>query len=171
MRFNVLGTAFLLAVALVTLLATAGFADERPNILWLSTEDIGPHVGCYGDEVANTPNLDAFAKRGLVFKYAWSNYPVCAPARTTIITGMYATALGAGNMRCSAVKPDGLKLLPELMREAGYYCTNASKQDYNLVDVDDVWDESSGKAHWKNRPDGKPFFACLLYTSPSPRDS
>lgn len=72
---------------------------DRPNIVWLSTEDIGPHLGCYGYEV-ETPNLDMFAKRSLTYDVAWSNYPVCAPARTTIITGMYATALGAGNMRC-----------------------------------------------------------------------
>ncbi len=137
---------------------------ERPNIVWLSTEDIGPHLGCYGCDV-KTPNLDAFAKRSLTYDVAWSTYPVCAPCRTTIITGMYATALGAGNMRCGAVKPAGLKLLPELMREAGYYCTNASKTDYNLLDVADVWDESSGKAHWKNRPDGQPFFAVFNQTS------
>jgi uncharacterized sulfatase len=136
---------------------------ERPNILWLSTEDIGPHLGCYGCDV-KTPNLDAFAKRSLTYDTAWSNYPVCAPARTTIITGMYATVLGAGNMRCGAVKPEGLRLLPELMREAGYYCTNNSKTDYNLLDVDNVWDQSSGKAHWKNRPEGKPFFAVFNLT-------
>ena len=156
----------LVAILVCSSLAQPVFASEpvdRPNIVWLSTEDIGPHLGCYDCDV-KTPGLDAFAKRSLTYDVAWSNYPVCAPARTTIITGMYATALGAGNMRCSAVKPDGLKLLPELMREAGYYCTNASKQDYNLVDVDDVWDESSGKAHWKNGPDGKPFFAVFNYT-------
>ena len=136
----------------------ASKSAERPNIVWLSTEDIGPHLGCYGYDV-DTPNLDAFAKRSLTYDVAWSNYPVCAPARTTIITGMYATSLGAGNMRCGAIKPKGLKLLPELMREAGYYCTNASKTDYNLLEVGGIWDESSRRAHWKNRPEGKPFFA------------
>ena len=165
MRFNVLGTAFLLAVALVTLLATAGFADERPNILWLSTEDIGPHVGCYGDEVANTPNLDAFAKRGLVFKYAWSNYPVCAPARTTIITGMYACANGAGNMRSEVKIPDGVKMFPEYLREAGYFCTNNSKTDYNYeYEQHQPWDISSNKAHYRKRKKGQPFFAVFNYT-------
>jgi uncharacterized sulfatase len=158
--------------ASLTFVAICSFAQasepattaDRPNILWLSTEDIGPHLGCYGCDV-KTPNLDAFAKRSLTYDVAWSTYPVCAPCRTTIITGMYATALGAGNMRCGALKPEGLKLLPELMRDAGYYCTNASKTDYNLLDVADVWDESSSKAHWKNRPDGKPFFAVFNQTS------
>ena len=157
----------LVAFLTVSTFAQAAMASEpaeRPNILWLSTEDIGPQLGCYGHEVVKTPNIDAFAKRSLTYDVAWSNYPVCAPARTTIITGMYATALGAGNMRCGATKPVGLKLLPELMREAGYYCTNKSKTDYNLLDVDNVWDESSGKAHWKNRPEGKPFFAVFNLT-------
>ena len=150
--------------ALCTFVSSVLASDpDRPNILWLSTEDIGPQLGCYGYEI-KTPNIDAFARRSLSYDVAWSNYPVCAPARTTIITGMYATALGAGNMRCAAVKPEGLNLLPELMREAGYYCTNASKTDYNLLDVNNVWDESSGKAHWKNRPGGKPFFAVFNYT-------
>ena len=138
-------------------------AAERPNILWLSTEDIGPQLGCYGYDV-KTPKLDAFADQSLLYKNAWSNYPVCAPARTTIITGMYATSLGAGNMRCNAIKPDSLKLLPELMRSGGYYCTNNSKTDYNFLDVGKVWDESSRKAHWKNRPQDKPFFAVFNYT-------
>jgi uncharacterized sulfatase len=138
-------------------------SPDRPNILWLSTEDIGPQLGCYGYDI-NTPELDKLAKNGLTYDMAWSTYPVCAPARTTIITGMYATALGAGNMRCAAIKPEGLELLPELMRKAGYYCTNASKTDYNLLKVDNVWDESSGKAHWKNRPAGKPFFAVFNHT-------
>ncbi|MEM9575194.1 MAG: sulfatase, partial [Pseudomonadota bacterium] len=162
MIFRVCLSFFLLALSsLVT--GVRAQEPDRPNILWLSTEDIGPHLGCYGYDV-KTPNIDQFAKRSLTFDTAWSNYPVCAPARTTIITGMYATALGAGNMRCGAIKPTGLKLLPELMREAGYYCTNASKTDYNLLDVNGVWDESSGKAHWRNRPSNKPFFSVFNYT-------
>ena len=76
---------------------------DKPNILWLSCEDIGQHLGCYGYDTVKTPNLDALAARSLTYDLAWSNYPVCAPARTTIITGMYATSLGAGNMRCNAI--------------------------------------------------------------------
>lgn len=148
--------------ALISSVANAADPD-RPNILWISAEDIGPQLGCYGFDI-KTPNIDAFAKRSLTYKTAWSTYPVCAPARTTIITGRYATALGAGNMRCDAIKPTWLKLLPELMREGGYYCTNNSKTDYNLKNTKAVWDESSKTAHWKNRPDGKPFFAVFNNT-------
>lgn len=149
---------FLLACCLLLWLGTPTVAADRPNILWLSAEDIGPHLGCYGFPI-ETPEIDAFADQSLRFQNAWSNYPVCAPARTTIITGIYATSLGAGNMRCAATKSDSLKLLPELLRDSGYYCTNNSKTDYNLRDVADVWDQSSSKAHWKNCPQEKPFFA------------
>ena len=154
---------FLMACCIFVLLASPAVAADRPNILWLSAEDIGPHLGCYGYEI-ETPAIDAFSRGSLRFKNAWSTYPVCAPARTTVITGMYATSLGAGNMRCAAAKPASLKLLPELLRDSGYYCTNNSKKDYNLKDVADVWNQSSSKAHWKNRPEEKPFFAVFNFT-------
>lgn len=139
--------------------------DERPNILWLSTEDIGPHVGCYGDPDAVTPNIDALANRGVVYDIAWSTYPVCAPARTTIIGGMYAAANAAGNMRSETHLPDGVDMFPHFLRDAGYYCTNRSKEDYNYrKPKNDPWDESSKKAHYKNRKEGQPFFAVFNYT-------
>ena len=140
--------------------------QERPNILWLSTEDIGPHLGCYGDPDAVTPHLDALAQRGVVYDIAWSNYPVCAPARTTIIGGMYAAANAAGNMRSETMLPKGVEMFPHYLREAGYYCTNKSKEDYNYFKPDNApWDESSGKAHYRNRKDGQPFFAVFNYTA------
>ena len=143
-------------------------ADQtRPNILWLTTEDIGPELGCYGDAMADTPAIDAFAKTALRYKTAWSNYPVCAPARTTIITGAYACSGGAGNMRSEVPLPDSFVMFPTMLREAGYYCTNAKKTDYNYIvpgGSDGVWDDSSKKAHYKNRSDGQPFFAVFNYT-------
>jgi uncharacterized sulfatase len=62
-------------------------------------------------------------------------------------------------MRSEVPMPTGMKMFPQLLREAGYYCTNNAKEDYNLTKPDGVWDESSKKAHWKNRKDGQPFFA------------
>ena len=123
-------------------------AQERPNILWLSTEDIGPHLGCYGDPDAVTPHLDELAARSVVYDIAWSNYPVCAPARTTIIGGMYAAANAAGNMRSETHLPSGVEMFPLFLKEAGYYCTNNSKQDYNYFKPKNApWNESSKKAH------------------------
>jgi arylsulfatase A-like enzyme len=145
------------------LFATVALAADKPNILWLTIEDSSPHLGCYGDTMAKTPSIDAFATKGLRFQRAWSNAPVCAPARTCIVTGRWAPSDGAEHMRSGVPLPSGHRLLPELMRDAGYYCTNNAKEDYNLSQVKDVWDESSKSAHWKKRPDGKPFFAVFNF--------
>lgn len=142
----------------------AAFAAERPNILWLTSEDHGPHMGCYGDTYATTPNVDALAAKGMLFKHVWSNAPVCAAARTTIIAGMYGPSTGGEHMRSMVPMPEGKQMYPQLLREAGYYCTNNSKEDYNLKKSPGVWDESSAKAHWKNRTDGQPFFAIFNET-------
>ena len=144
-----------LAIAL-----TARAADApRPNILWLVNEDHGPHVGVYGDPFATTPNFDALAAKGLRYKRAWSNAPVCAPARTTLICGLHAISTGGEHMRSMVPFPAGKKLYPQLLRDAGYYCSNNAKEDYNLAKPGEVWNESSKKAHWKNRPAGVPFMA------------
>ncbi|MBE2286492.1 MAG: sulfatase [Prosthecobacter sp.] len=145
-------------------LQISSFAAERPNILWLTSEDHGPHMGCYGDTYATTPNVDALAAKGMLFKHAWSCGPVCAAARTTIIAGMYPPSTGGEHMRSMTEMPKGTKMYPQFLREAGYYCTNNSKEDYNLAKPEGVWDESSGKASWKNRADGQPFFAIFNET-------
>ena len=134
-------------------------AADRPNILWITCEDMGPHLGCYGDKVARTPNLDRFAKDSLRYRHVWSNAPVCAPARTALISGMYPTSTGSEHMRSMARLPQGMKFFPQYLRDAGYYCTNNVKEDYNLEKPGKVWDESSKNAHWKNRKPGQPFFA------------
>ena len=160
-------------VCVVALLTLVLFSDRTawalqgdqplPNVLWLSTEDIGPQLACYGDTTAKTPHLDALAAKGMTYDVAWSNYPVCAPARTTIISGMYAGTLGGGNMRSLAKLPDDIKMFPQYLREAGYYCTNKSKEDYNLVKPDGVWDKSNRKADWRKRKPGQPFFAVINF--------
>ncbi|MEX1117546.1 MAG: sulfatase [Terrimicrobiaceae bacterium] len=135
-------------------------AATPPNILWLTAEDHGPHLGCYGDPDAITPNLDAFAKQALLYTRASSNAPICAPARTTLIAGVHAPSLGAHHMRLRVTAPDWLELIPELLRKEGYYCTNNDKTDYNFTgDHTKLWDESSQTAHYRNRPEGAPFFA------------
>lgn len=137
---------------------------ERPHILWITCEDAGPHLGAYGDAYAVTPNLDRLASRGMRYANAWSNAPVCAPARTAIISGMYPTSTGAEHMRSLTRLPPGMKMYPQYLREAGYYCTNNVKEDYNLEKPGQVWDESSSKAHWRNRRPGQPFFAIFNLT-------
>jgi uncharacterized sulfatase len=151
--------------SILLLLAPFGYADTLPNILWLTSEDNGPHLGCYGDKYATTPNLDALAAKGMIYTRAISNAPVCAPARTTIISGMYPPSTGSEHMRSMTSLPAQFKMYPAYLRELGYYCTNSSKEDYNLKKEGEVWDESSRKGHWKNGPKGKPFFAVFNITT------
>lgn len=156
----------MLGLLIVTLLPQASYAQEakrRPNILWITCEDSSPNLGCYGDKFAVTPNLDAFAKTALRYRTAWSNAPVCAPARTTIISGLYAPSTGSEHMRSLVRLPVGIEMFPVLLKRLGYYCTNNVKEDYNLAKTGKVWDESSAKAHYKNRPKGVPFFAVFNF--------
>ena len=137
---------------------------ERPNVLWITSEDHGQEMGCYGDGYATTPNVDALAERGMVFEHAWSNAPVCAPARTTIITGVYPPSIGAQHMRSMVSLPESMRFFPRYLREAGYYCTNNAKTDYNARAAGERWDVSSRKAHYRDRADGQPFFAIFNST-------
>lgn len=152
----------LTALWLASVLGTA--AVPRPNILWLTCEDTGPHLGCYGDAYATTPNLDALAAKGMKYRRAWSVAPVCAPARTAIISGMYPSSTGSEHMRSDVPMPRGTRMFPEILRDAGYYCANNSKEDYNLAKPGVVWDESSPKAHWRQRDPEQPFFAVFNFT-------
>ena len=154
---------------------------KSPNIIWISTEDISPRLGCYGDPVARTPQLDRLAKQGIVFGNVYTTAAICAPVRAGIITGMYQTSIGCMHMRTTsyrrsvedplsftAVPPHYVKAFTEYMRAAGYYCTNNSKTDYQFARDPvpaSIWDECGKKAHYKNRQDKKqPFFAVFNYT-------
>ncbi len=152
-------------------------SEEFPNILWLSCEDISPHLGCYGDTLANTPNIDKLASQGIRYTNVFSSAPVCAPCRSGIITGMYQTTIGTHHMRTShrsitgdlptpyqAVPPHYVKGFPEYLRDAGYYCTNNRKTDYQFGEPFTIWDELSDTAHYKNRKDkDQPFFSVFNY--------
>jgi uncharacterized sulfatase len=142
-------------------------AQDRPNILWITVEDMSPNLGCYGDIYAHTPSLDRFAEESILYTNAIATAPVCAPARSTIITGMYQTAIGTHHMRNKGRLPEEVQPFTTYLRDAGYYCTNNSKEDYQFDAPADTWDESSNDAHWKKRPDAKqPFFAVFnLHTT------
>jgi len=147
--------------------SAAAPGPARPNILWLTAEDLSPHLGCYGDPYARTPVLDGLAARGVRYTQAFATAPVCSPARSCLITGMYATTLGTQRLRSQ------FPVLPEIrgfsaeLREAGYHCSNNVKTDYNLggeaAFIADAWDESSPGAHWRNRRSGQPFFAVFNF--------
>ena len=155
---------------------------ERPNILWISCEDISPRIGCYGDEIAQTPNIDKLATEGARYTNVFTSAPVCAPCRSGIITGMYQTTIGTQHMRTShrgrveglptpysTVPPHYVKAFTEYLRSAGYYCTNNVKTDYQFAGFGEepitIWDESSRTAHYRNRKNkDQPFFAVFNYT-------
>lgn len=155
---------------------------KMPNILWISCEDISPRLGCYGDKVARTPNIDKLAKQGAMFTNVFSTAAVSAPCRSGIITGMYQTSIGTQHMRTShkgrtdelptpyaSVPPHYVKAFPEYMRAQGYYCTNNAKTDYQFSGPGDtpisIWDECSKTADYKNRSNpNQPFFAIFNYT-------
>ena len=162
--------------------------NRKPNIVWIVTEDISPTLSFYGDTTAKTPNLDKLASESLVYDNAFTTVGVCAPSRSSIITGMYPTSIGTTHMRTShdvfswgrrdysakvdikdvngneirkysAVVPNYVKCYTEYLRKAGYYCTNNNKTDYQFAAPVTSWDENSKSAHWRNTPKGKPFFS------------
>ena len=146
--------------------AVSSIEAKSPNILWISCEDINAHLGCYGDPHAITPHLDQLASEGIRYTHAFTAAGVCAPCRSTIITGTYQNSIGTHHMRCKSTLPKWLKPFPMMLREAGYYCTNNSKTDYQFSTPSSktIWNESSSKAHWKNRPDkSTPFFAVFNF--------
>lgn len=150
----------------------------RPNIVWIVCEDISPYLGCYGNHQLKTPNLDRLAAESIRFNHVYTTAGVCAPSRSTLITGMYQTSIGTQHMRTlngpsgaqyspvpdySAVLPQYVKCFPEYLRMHGYYCTNNEKQDYQFVAPVTVWDENGPAATWRNRPPGRPFFAVFNF--------
>lgn len=142
-----------------------GAADspDRPNILWITCEDMSPHLGCFGDQYASTPNIDRLAAQSVRYTNAFATAPVCSPARSCLITGVYATTLGTQHLRSRFPIPAAITGFPAYLRAAGYYTTNSVKTDYNTSNepaiVQASWDECSVKAHWRNRRPGQPFFA------------
>ena len=137
---------------------------DRPNILWLSCEDISPHIGCFGDDRAITPNIDQLATEGVRYTNTYTTAGVCAPCRSAIITGVYQSTLGTHHMRCKATLPESIKPFPTYLRQAGYYCSNNSKEDYQFITPKDAWNASNRTAHWRNRTDkSQPFFAVFNF--------
>ncbi len=139
---------------------------KRPNILWITAEDLSPFLGCYGDSYSDTPNLDKLASEGVRYENAFANVPVCAPARFTLISGVYANSAGCQHMRSRYERPAPFAMYPDYLRKAGYFCTNNSKTDYNTTgDWNKPWHQCSKKAHYKNRPSkATPFFAIFNLT-------
>jgi len=154
--------------------------SKRPNILWISFEDTYPFYGCYGDPVACTPRLDRLAAEGCRWPNAFSTAPVCSPARSAVITGMYPVSIGTHHHRTNsgthypnlgfsyeAVPPPYVKCFSERFRAVGYYCTNNAKTDYQFSPPRSAWDDCSAHAHWRNRPDPEQPFVAVFNLDPT----
>ncbi|MEM1223541.1 MAG: sulfatase-like hydrolase/transferase [Verrucomicrobiota bacterium] len=155
----------LFAVVVSTLLSAE---EERPNILWITSEDNGPFLGCYGDTNAKTPNLDQLAAEGILYTNCFANAPVCAVARSSWIWGVPAVTTGTIHMRSKYFVPQKIfTTYPKLLKQAGYYVTNNFKTDYNTNTIKNnkIWDECNKRAHYKNRSEGQPFFSIFNLTT------
>jgi uncharacterized sulfatase len=137
----------------------------RPNILWISCEDISSNLGCYGDSYARTPNLDRLASEGARFDHAFTPAGVCAVVRSGIITGLYPISLGSQHMRSRIVPRPAVRCFTEYLRAAGYFCTNRSKTDYQFDNPRSAWDrQGNGHNDWRDRAAGQPFFSVINLT-------
>src|SRR5262245_19994375 len=167
-----------LPAVLAVLLSTApSFAAEtrRPNVLWLIAEDFGPHLGCYGAKEVWTPNLDRLAADGVRYTRFFTTAPVCSPSRSAFMTGMYQTSIGAHNHRSHRddgyALPPGVRLLPDWMRDAGYFTANirelpppcgfrgTGKTDWNFT----VGGKPFATERWDGLKSHQPFFAQLNF--------
>jgi N-sulfoglucosamine sulfohydrolase len=153
--------ALILTFGLQGRLAQADESAPRPNILWITSEDNASQwLGCYGNEQAQTPRLDALAADSLLFTHAYSNAAVCAVARSTLLNGAYAVTQGTQHMRSRYRIPVSFKSYVTYLRQQGYFCTNNSKTDFNFAGDDrKIWDECSKTADYKHRSAGQSFFA------------
>lgn len=163
---------FVMLIAVGCLFGNAlGVVPEKPNILWITSEDNGIWwVSCYGSENCKTPAIDNLAKEGFRYTHCFDNAAVCAPTRSTWITGMYAISNGTQPMRSRYDIPnDKIPYYPDLLKKAGYFVTNCSKTDYNIGSRPDkeCWDICGNNARygWRQRKDGQPFFAIMNFTS------
>lgn len=149
---------FLITGALV--FASLAHAADRPNIVWVVGEDLGCELGCYGDTLAHTPNLDRLATQGARFQRCYTHCPVCAPSRSGLITGQYPITIGTHHMRSTLLKPP--PTFTSLLRKAGYHVSWPGKTDFNFAVPKDAFDST---ADWtKNLPKQRPFFAYINFT-------
>lgn len=145
---------------------------DKPNILWLVAEDCCPDLGCYGNPLARTPRLDAFAAEGMRFTNAFCTGPVCSPSRSALATGMYQTSIGAHHHRSHRTDgyrlPEGVRTVMDRLRDAGYFTCNATftgeeplkpgKTDFNFT-----CERPHDGVDWRECPKDRPFFATVNF--------
>ena len=175
---------FFVLIAFSAIISCGSGNNIKPNIVWLVAEDQSQYFfPFYGDNSVTLSNISQLLENGIVYDGMNSPYPVCAPARSAIITGMYPNSIGTGNMRAyhynrtvrtdnesilgfpyySSKLAEQIKPFTQILRENGYYTTNNSKMDYNFKLREDAWDESSKEASWEKRNKDQPFFSVFNF--------
>jgi len=153
----------------------ANAAQSKPSFLWLVAEDCSPSAfSCYGEQrAASTPNIDRLAASGVRYARFYVTAPVCSPSRSSFMTGMYATTIGAHNHRTADKKPlpDGVRILSDWMRDAGYFTANirqlpsalgfqgSGKTDWNFLYTGDRFDSED----WADLTSHRPFLAQINF--------
>ena len=146
---------YLLALFGASATPSALKGSDRPNILWLIAEDLGPALSCYGSKEVLTPNLDRLASEGSRYTHAYTTAPVCSASRSAFMTGMYQTTIGAHNHRSHRgdgyMLPEGVKPIPCWLQSGGYFTTN-------LTDLPASFGfKGSGKTDWNFSFEGPGF--------------
>lgn len=165
-------------------------AKQRPNIVWIIAAAASPHLSCYGETAIATPVLDQMAEEGVRFDSAFTTSPAASTSRSALVSGMYATTLGAHNHPSqnregpaagneayydSYVLPQEIKLVPQLLKESGYYTSLGDFGDGSKVgrtDYNFVWDRALyDSGDWRKHLKGQPFFAQIMLRGGDDRDA
>ena len=143
----------------------------KPNVLWIIAEDFSPQLACYGDPLVSTPNIDKLASESVLYTQACVTAPICSISRSALVTGMYQTSIGAHNHRSHRDDnyrlPEGVRIFPDLFREAGYHTSNLNdtpvggtgKTDFNFNLDGPPYDGDD----WTQRAEGQPFYAQINF--------
>lgn len=161
---------FLALAILITACNPKPVPTEPPNMVWIVLEDMSPQfIGAYGNEAANTPVMDSLINAGTKFNAAFSTGAVCSPSRYTIITGTRTNEYGTGHHRSDFPIPASVIPFPKFLRDSGYHTSNNAKRDYSTSErwriTQEAWVESNGKAGWRNRKEGQPFFSVFNFNN------
>lgn len=146
---------------IVLLCVFSAVKAQQPNIVWITSEDNSTHyLKLFDENGIETPHISSLAEEGVIYTRAFSNAAVCSAARSTLITSSYGPRMASHYHRAEGkvTLTENQEMFPAYLRKAGYYTTNNSKEDYNFHKSDQVWDDSSKKATWRNRKKDQPFF-------------
>lgn len=129
------------------------------NVIFIASDDLRPELGCYGNKIVKTPNLDRLASWGVKFDRAYAQYPLCNPSRSSLLTGKFPTQTGVmdNEYYFRALHPD-LVSLPQHFKANGYATLRTGKIFHGGIDDTDAWTEGGEKRSFEGakRPPSNP---------------